>query len=187
MSAAGSERAPEGEGAAALTDARGVRTVSVEVGTSLVLAAMGAAAMWDSRRLGAGWGADGPQSGYFPFWLGALLAGASVANLVLALRGARGHGRPKDGGYALFVTWPQLRLVLSVLLPTAVYVAAIPFAGLYAASALLVVWFMVRLGGFRWWVAALSGLATALVAFVVFEEWFLVALPKGPIETYLGY
>ena len=24
-------------------------------------------------------------------------------------------------------------------------------------------------------------------AFTVFETWFLVALPKGPIETYLGY
>ena len=55
------------------------------------------------------------------------------------------------------------------------------------ASALLVAWFMVRLGGFPWWKAAGAGVATALVAFVVFEEWFLVALPKGPIETWLGY
>ena len=77
--------------------------------------------------------------------------------------------------------------MLFVLLPTALYVAAIPFIGLYVASAVLVVWFMMRLGGFRWWVALASGAATALVAFVVFEQWFLVALPKGPIETWLGY
>ena len=87
----------------------------------------------------------------------------------------------------MFVTWPQLRLVLSVLLPTTLYVAAIPFTGLYLASAVLVVWFMMRLGGFPWWRAAAAGIATALVAFVVFEKWFLVALPKGPIETWLGY
>ena len=160
----------------------GLRTSAVEVATSLVLAAVGLAAMWDSRRLGAGWGADGPQSGYFPFWIGLLLLAASVGNLAAT---ARGRGAGKGGG--LFVTWPQLRLVLSVLLPTVVYVAAIPFAGLYAASAVLVVWFMVRLGGFAWWRAALAGLATALVAFTVFETWFLVALPKGPIETWLGY
>ncbi len=177
MSADRSEAAAVGE------PGRGVRTVAVEAATSLLLAGIGAAAMWDSRRLGAGWGAEGPQSGYFPFWLGVVLLGASLGNLVLALR-ARGAAGKGDG---LFVTWPQLRLVLSVLLPTTLYVAAIPFAGLYLASAALVAWFMVRLGGFRWWTAAGAGLATALVAFVVFEEWFLVALPKGPIETWLGY
>jgi putative tricarboxylic transport membrane protein len=161
---------------------RGVRTVVVEIATALVLAGLGAAAMWDSRRLGIGWGAEGPQSGYFPFWIGLVLVVASLGNFALALRA---RGTAKGGG--LFVTWPQLRLVLSVLLPTALYVAAIPFIGLYVASAVLVVWFMMRLGGFRWWVALASGAATALVAFVVFEQWFLVALPKGPIETWLGY
>lgn len=171
-----------GEHAAAEPAARGVRTVAVEAATSLALAGLGAAAIWDSRRLGAGWGAEGPQSGYFPFWIGVVLAAASLGNLVLALRARSG-----PAGKGLFVTWPQLRLVLSVLLPTAIYVAAIPFTGLYLASAALVVWFMIRLGGFRWWVAVGAGLATALVAFVVFEEWFLVALPKGPIETWLGY
>ena len=38
----------------------------------------------------------------------------------------------------MFVTWPQLRLVLSVLIPTVFYVAAIPFTGIYVASAVLV-------------------------------------------------
>jgi putative tricarboxylic transport membrane protein len=129
----------------------GVRTVAVEAATSMLLAGVGAAAMWDSRRLGAGWGADGPQSGYFPFWIGLLLLAASLGNLALAVRNARGAAAAEGG---LFVTWPQLRLVLSVLLPTAVYVAAIPFAGLYLASAALVAWFMLRLGGFRPWTAA---------------------------------
>jgi hypothetical protein len=183
MSAIGND-AHGGGDAAAASPPRGVRTVAVEAATSLLLAGLGLAAMWDSRRLGAGWGAEGPQSGYFPFWIGLVLLGASLGNLALALR-ARGGGGGKEGG--LFVTWPQLRLVLSVLLPTAFYVAAIPLAGLYLSSAALVVWFMMRLGGFRWWSAVPAGLATALVAFVVFELWFLVALPKGPIETWLGY
>ena len=33
----------------------------------------------------------------------------------------------------------------------------------------------------------LAGLAAALVVFVTFEIWFLVALPKGPLEAALGY
>lgn len=163
----------------------GIRTVAVEAGTSLVLAGLGLAAILDSLRLGAGWSTDGPQSGYFPFWIGVLLMAASLGIFVGAMRSKGGNAGGEGSG--LFVTWPQLRLVLSVLLPTVLYVAAIPFTGLYVASAVLVTWFMIRLGQFRWWVAALSGLATALVAFVVFETWFLVSLPKGPLETWLGY
>jgi hypothetical protein len=52
---------------------------------------------------------------------------------------------------------------------------------------MLVAWFMVRLGGFALWCAVPAGLATAVVTFVVFEIWFLVALPKGPLEEFLGY
>ncbi len=29
--------------------------------------------------------------------------------------------------------------------------------------------------------------AAWIVAFVIFEIWFLVALPKGPLEEFLGY
>ena len=160
--------------------ARGVGTGAVEVATSLVLAVLGAVAMWDSRRIGAGWAEDGPQSGTFPFWIGLILVAASLGTLVQAARSA-------PDGPKLFVSWPQLRLVLSVLVPTIIYVAAIPALGIYLASALLVAYCMVALGGFAWWRAALAGLAAALVVFVTFEIWFLVALPKGPLEAALGY
>ena len=161
--------------------AQGVRRSAMEVATSLLLAAIGAAAIWDSSRIGAGWGTDGPQSGYFPFWIGAILAGVSLGNLVPVLR-AKGAAAEET-----FVTWPQLRLVLSVLVPVVFYVAAIPLAGIYAASAVLVAYFMMRLGEFSWRSAVPAGIATALVAFVTFEIWFLVGLPKGPIEDLLGF
>lgn len=162
------------------TAAGGISTRAAEAGTALVLGGLGGAAIWDSLRIGAGWGADGPLSGTFPFWMGVLLVAASLGTLARAL------ATPAEGG-GRFVTWPQLRLVMSVLAPTIAYVAAIPFAGIYLASAALVVWFMTRLGGFRLRSALPAGIATALVAFVVFEIWFLVALPKGPVETWLGY
>lgn len=160
--------------------AGGISSRAAEAGTALVMAAMGGLAIWDSWRIGAGWGADGPLSGTFPFWIGVMLVAASLGTLARAL------SRPGLDG-AMFVTWPQLRLVMSVLVPTIVYVAAIPFAGLYLASAALVVWFMTRLGGFRLRSAIPAGIVTAVVAFTVFEIWFLVALPKGPIETWLGF
>lgn len=163
---------PGEEGAPAL------RTRTAEVATALVLAAIGALAIWDASRLGLGWGEEGPKSGTFPFWIGLFLVLASLGTLVGAVRA---------GGAAAFVSRPQLRRVASVLLPTVVYVAGIGVLGLYVASALLVIWFMLVLGGFRVRAAIPAGLAVALVVFVVFEQWFLVALPKGPLEEWLGY
>ncbi len=160
---------------------RGPSVKGMEIATAVALMTMGGIAIMDSLRIGAGWSSDGPQSGYFPFWLGVILVGASFVNLAMALR----HQGKAQG--ALFATWPQLRMVGSVLLPTAVYVAVIPFAGIYVSSALLIAFFMIRFGEFRSVVSFPSGALAAGIAFVVFELWFLVALPKGPLETYLGY
>lgn len=158
----------------------GIGTRAMETATALFFLLAGGVAMADSARLGAGWGTDGPQSGYFPFWLGAVLVLASGAQL-LAVARARGAADTS------FLSWEQGRTVLTVLVPTALFILAIPFAGLYAPAAALVAWFMWKLGDFAAWRAVASGLATALVTFVVFEIWFLVALPKGPIETALGF
>ncbi len=158
---------------------RGLRMGVVEIGTAAVFALVGAAAIWDSLRIGTGWGADGPKSGTFPFWIGLTLVAASIGTMVQAAR-----ARAESG---LFASWEQLRMVGSVLVPTVIYVAAIPFVGIYIASAVLVAWFMVRLGGFGWSRAVPAGIATAIVTFLIFDIWFLVALPKGPIETWLGY
>lgn len=160
---------------------RGPSMKGMEVATAVALMVMGGIGIMDSLRVGAGWSSDGPQSGYFPFWLGSILVAASLVNLAMALKpSAKSEG-------ALFATWPQLRMVASVLIPTAVYVAVIPFAGIYVSSALLIAFFMLRFGEFRSVVSFPSGALAAGIAFAVFELWFLVALPKGPLETYLGY
>ena len=157
---------------------RGISARHAELGLAALFAVVAALAIADSLRIGAGWGEDGPRSGYFPFWVGVVLLAASLAQLVSAL-----GVRPRD----LFATREELGRVASVLVPAAVQVALIPVLGLYLSSALLVAWFMARIGGFSWAAAAASGLATAVIAFVVFEMWFLVALPKGPIEELLGF
>ena len=163
-----------------LRAARGVTIRTMEIATASAFAMIGGVAIWDSARLGAGWGTDGPQSGYFPFWIGAVLVLAAMAQLIGAARGAS----RAEGG---FLTWEQGRTVLTVLIPTTLFILAIPHAGIYLPAAALVAWFMCRLGGFGLARGLASGLATALVTFVVFEIWFLVALPKGPVETALGY
>jgi hypothetical protein len=155
------------------------RHKSAEIGVAALFFALGALVMWDSVRLGARWAEDGPQAGYFPFYIGLLVCVASAANLASAclLRGAKNR---------TFVETHQLALVLIVLVPAAIYVGLIGWLGIYVTSALFIGFFMRWLGGYAWWKVAAVSLGTSVVFYLIFEVWFLVPLPKGPLESALG-
>ena len=135
--------------------------------------------MFDSVRLGARWAEDGPQAGYFPFYIGLLLCISAAVNFVLALTSQRDRGR-------IFVEWDKLKLVLAVLVPAAIYVAIIGWTGIYVASAVFIAFFMRWLGKYPWWKVAAVSIGTMTVFFLIFEVWFKVPLPKGPLENLLG-
>jgi hypothetical protein len=42
------------------------------------------------------------------------------------------------------------------------------------------------LGKYNWLKVAAVAIGMPLVVFFVFEKWFLVSLPKGPIEQWLN-
>ncbi len=154
------------------------RQKTAEVAVALLFLAIAAVVMYDSRRLGAKWDFDGPQAGYFPFYIALIMAIASAANLVFALRRTF-----KD---KTFVEVGQLMLVLKVLVPAAIYVAAIVWTGIYVASTVFIAFFMRWLGKYPWWKVAVVSVSTSVVFFLIFEVWFLVPLPKGPVESWLG-
>jgi hypothetical protein len=151
--------------------------------TSLVLMVVGGVVLWDALRLGAGWGSDGPQSGFVPFWLALLLVAVSVAIFVQAwVRRVR----------TPFVTRAQLGPVLQVLIPVAVFIVLIdppglPGLGLYVASALYLAIYMRWVGGHDWRAVVALSVFIPVLTFFVFEKWFLVPMPKGPLEAWLGY
>lgn len=160
-------------------DERGAAsTRTLEIVVSLGLLALGSLIMWDSQRIGAGWGSDGPQSGYFPFHIGLLMNIASAVNLWKAWRSSASE---------VFVTRQQLRLVLIVLVPLAVYIGLLHLIGLYLASALFIAAFMRWQGRFSMARSVLTGVGTALALFAMFELWFQVPLIKGPLEAALGF
>ena len=130
-------------------------------------------------RLGARWGEDGPQAGYFPFYIGLLVCISAAVNLGMALFATRDAERS-------FVELDKLKLVLAVLVPSALYVALIGWTGIYAASALFIAFFMRWLGRYPWWKVAAVSIGTMLAFFLIFESWFKVPLPKGPLENLLG-
>ena len=149
-----------------------------ELGVAVAMALFALLVIYGSIQAGIGWGAEGPKAGFFPFYVGLTILIASAVNFVRA-RGESGKG--------LFADWGQLRQVLAVVAPTAVYVAVIPWIGIYIASLLLISFFMKRLGNYGWTMIAPIAIGLPLVTFVVFERWFLVPLPKGPIEAWLGF
>src|SRR3954451_20731971 len=102
------------------------RTMDIVVAALLI--ATGALVMWDSWRLDLSWGLEGPKAGYFPFRVGALIFLSAAVTLVVSLR------RRSESG--TFVRWDQFKLVLQVLVPTAVFVFAIGYLGIYVAMAL---------------------------------------------------
>jgi hypothetical protein len=151
----------------------------VEVGVALFIAALGVIAVVGSMQIGAGWGAEGPQAGFFPFYIGLIILIASIVNLSKIFLTA-------DDG-AVFANWSQLRQVASVVLPTAVYVFLIPQIGIYVASALLIAVFMRWFGRYGWGVVLAVSILVPVATFFTFELWFLVPLPKGPLEQMLGF
>ena len=146
--------------------------------TAAVLMLLGGVVIFDSLRLGIGWGTDGPQSGFFPFWLAVLMTATCALIFVQALR------RPVA---RVFVSRAALRPVLAVLGPATLMVVVMQVTGLYVASAIYVAFYMRWIGRHRWPATIAMAVGLSVVTFLVFEEWFLVPMPKGPLEAWLGY
>jgi hypothetical protein len=152
---------------------------AVELGVAAIVLLFGAVIVFDSYRLGASWGDDGPQAGYFPFYVGLLICLSSAAVLVRALR---------DSALAAesFVSREELKMILTVLVPTVVYVALIAFLGFYLASTVYIAYFMWHLGKYSWIKIVPVAAGVSVAFFLTFEIWFQVPLPKGPLEAALG-
>ncbi len=113
-----------------------------EIGVAGVMALLALIGIYGSLQVGIGWGAEGPRAGFFPFYVSLIVLISCAVNVVSVLR------VPDTG--KLFAEWSQLRQVVSVLVPTAIYVALVPYIGIYVASALLIAFFMRWFGRYNW-------------------------------------
>jgi hypothetical protein len=109
--------------------------------------------------------------------VGMIIIIGSAFNLIEAAR---------KSGEKLFADWSQLRQVLAITVPTAIYVTVIPWVGIYLSSFFLIGLFMVWLGSYRIWYAFTLSAVIMIATYLIFEKWFLVPLPKGPFEEFLG-
>jgi hypothetical protein len=151
---------------------------AVEYGVAVAMAIFALIVIYGSIQVGIGWGIEGPRAGFFPFYIGLLILASSIVNFIQVSAGTRNR---------LFAEWGQLRRVMSVVVPAGAYVVLVPWIGMYVASMLLIGVFMKWLGRYGWGLVLLISIGVPVITFVVFEKWFLVPLPKGPVEEFLGY
>lgn len=165
---------PQGPGRAAF------HTKSAEIAVAALFFVFGAIVIADSVRLGFGWQeVHGPRPGYFPFYIGVLICISALVNVARAALMKPEKNKP-------FVQLDQLKMVLTVLIPTAIYAALVGWIGIYVASILFIGFFMRWLGKYPWWKVAAVSIATMAAFYLIFEIWFKVPLPKGALESLLG-
>ena len=156
------------------------RTMNIAVAAALMLVAT--IVMIASYRLGAGWAPNvGPDSGYFPFYVALIMFVTSGITLLQQLLTRRA-----DGGGS-FIGYSELIMVLQVLIPMTIFVVLAIYIGIYVSTFLFIGFFMTWHGRYPIYKTVPIALLVPLVLFVVFEVWFLVPLPKGPLEGWLGY
>jgi putative tricarboxylic transport membrane protein len=153
---------------------------SVHVVVYLLLLALAALLAWDNWRTGMAWEADGPQAGYFPFYLSVILGAACLFGLFFQLRAQTAAG-------GTFVTRDQLYRVMQVLIPTLLFCVLMQWLGLYVASFVLIAGFMRFVGRMAPWKSLAAGLAFSIIMFLTFDVAFDVIMPKGPLEALFGY
>jgi hypothetical protein len=158
------------------------RNSTLDAIVAVVLIVIGGVDVIEARRLGAEWTSDGPGAGYFPFYIGLILLVCGAAILFQSLK-----ARKSDD--SAFVDSVQLKRVLSVLVPSAVYIGAIMLLGIYVASAVFIVLFMIVLGKYSPLKSVIVGVAVNALFFTMFEVWFKVPLYKGALDPlrFLGY
>jgi hypothetical protein len=141
--------------------------------TAILFLVFGITVMVGSLKLGASWGADGPEAGYFPFYISLIILLSSTVTLYQAAI-VNKKKKPES-----FVDREPLKQVMAVLIPAIVFVLGVQLIGIYVSSALYIAIFMVWLGKYAIWKAVAVSIGVSIALYLMFEFWFQVPLPHG--------
>ena len=150
---------------------------SLEAATALITGAFGAAVIVSSLDNGIGWSTAGVESGTFPLIVGLVILAGSLFNLVQGWLHAR----------AVILGRDELRRLVTLFVPAAVFVGLIPLIGMYVAAALYIFGAIAWNKRGSWLLAAAAAIGAALALFLTFEKTFQISLPRGLLGTMLGF
>jgi hypothetical protein len=156
----------------------GITSRVVELTVAALTLAFGAVVAYQSYRLGARWASDGPQAGYFPFYIGLIICVASLMNFgrvfFSTIPGARVH---------VFVEREALKRIFAILIPAIVYVIGIYLVGIYVSSLFYIAVFMIWMGQYPWYKGVAVGSGVSVFLYLMFDVWFQVLLPRGAYDV----
>jgi len=145
----------------------------MDIITALLFIVVGLVVMVGSLKLGASWGSDGPEAGYFPFYISLIILLSSTVTLYQA---AIVDKKKKTES---FVDKESFKQVMAVLLPAIVFVLGVQLIGIYVSSVIYIAIFMVWLGKYPIWKAIVVSVGVSAALYLMFEFWFQVPLPHG--------
>ena len=142
---------------------------------AVLLLAFGAGYALTAARSYTYWGAHGPGSGFFPFWLGVAMAVLAALFLVGAVRqsGPGAAWLPDRRG--------AVRLV-AVVGASALFIALVPLLGMTLATALFLLGLLRFLEGHTWPTALGVSVTTAAANWAIFTWWLSVPFPTGVLR-----
>ena len=146
---------------------------AMDIITSCLFLILGVVVMVGSLKLGASWGSDGPEAGYFPFYISLIFMLSSTVTLYQAAI------VEKNQAPVSFVNKESFKQVMAVLLPAIVFVLGVQLIGIYVSSVIYIAIFMVWLGKYPIWKAIAVALGVSIALYLMFEFWFQVPLPHG--------
>ena len=141
---------------------------------ALGLMVVGLLALGDAVRLGFGWGMSGPESGFFPFYMG---LGIVISTFFILMKAVKIY--KKEGAGKRLVPEGGLSQILWVLLPAIGVILLTELLGLHLATILYLAFYMGVVGKINWGKVVLLSIVVPLVVYVLFDRIFLIPLPEG--------
>ena len=151
-----------------------------EIWVSLAFMLLGILVIADSIRLGFMWGMSGPESGFFPFYLGVgvVISSGIVFYNNFTLYRKEGAGKP-------LMPPGALKPVLWVVIPSTAMVMLVELVGLHIAAALYLGFYMRAVGKIGWVTTLLVSIISPILLYATFDKFFLIPLPQGLWGGYL--
>jgi hypothetical protein len=144
----------------------------VELGLALTLLLLSGLVIERSVDLNIGWGPNGPDAGFLPFWLALFMA---AGTLVVIVKEVHQHSSQTAFLPGREEMWAIIRLMLSFV----GFAVLLPYLGIYITSALYLGLFSWFVGKHRWYVALAVAILIPVALFFALDEGFRLLLPKS--------
>ncbi len=144
---------------------------AVEIAVAIALLALAGLLVYESLRLGPGWGEQGPHAGFFPFILTMMAIIGTLGVLVMAVRS------PRTAPF--FEVNQEVVDLLKVGLPILATIFAMRWLGLFISAGLYIGLFMAWYGRFRWYSALAGAIVLPFALWLTLIKGFNISMPMS--------